>query len=57
MAADNLVPCVARSSTPTVLNVKYMRVLVLYEVRFQLPQPFQSLEMLENSEITLYFFK
>ena len=50
MTADDLAPCVARSTAAMILNIKYGMVCVLHERGCQLPTLFR--EMTEDAELS-----
>ena len=54
--ADDLAPCIARSSLTTVLFMLDKQVLAFHEEGFQLPVPLQCWEAMENAEM-LYVSK
>ena len=53
MTADDLAPCIARSSAAMVLIMEDEQIHVFHEVGFQLPVPSQCWEMKQNANIFL----
>ena len=51
MAADDLAPCVARSSAAMVLTKQDKQVLIYHKDTFQLPVPSQWWEIIENANV------
>ena len=50
MAADDLAPCVTRSSPSMALNIQHQWVLLVHKEEFQLTAPYQRSEMIENKD-------
>ena len=52
MATDALPPCLAKWSAIMILNVHDKQVLVFYKIGFQLPEPVQCWEILEDAPVS-----
>ena len=57
MDADDLAPCVARSSATMVLNLQYEQVIVFHKEWFQPLVPFWCKEMIKKYQIYIILRK